>query len=531
MRLLPKLNIGKQEEAEQDPAPVYLSKNLDDNLNKIRNILGQSSDVIIHKLRMGSHGTIDAGIVYIDGLVEKARINQDILQPLMFNMQLAEGDNKRKHSDILGFIQSSVLTAADSALLKDISGVTDAVLSGNTVILIDGVNQALNINLRGWEIRSLEEPKNELAIRGPRLGFNETLRVNTALLRRIIRDPRLTFESLRIGQRSKTDVNIVYIKGLVDDGLIDEIKQRLNRIKTDVILDSGYIEQYIEDNPASLFPQVGNTERPDVTAARILEGRAAILVDGSPFALTVPMLFIEAFQNPEDYYARPFFSSFVRWIRFLSFEFSLYLPAVYVALMSFHQELFPTPLLITVAAAKEGTPFPVSLEALLMIVLFEILREAGLRLPRSLGQAVSIAGTLVIGQAAVSAGLVGAPMVAVLASTAIASFVAPTLADLGALLRIIFVILAGFLGMFGIIILTLELISQLAALRSFGVPYLSPATPPNLRDLKDTFIRVPLWAMKDRPESIGSPDIKRQSDGLKPGCRPDETSDNRSKKS
>jgi spore germination protein KA len=478
-------------------------------------------------MRIGSHGTIDAGIIYIDGLVEKTLINQNILQPLMFNMQLAEGDNKRKNSDILDHIQSGVLTAADSAPLTDIAGVTDAVLSGNTVILIDGVNQALDVNLRGWEIRSLEEPKNELSIRGPRLGFNETLRVNTALLRRIIRDPRLTFESIRIGQRSKTDVNIVYIKGLVDDNLIDEIKQRLNRIKTDAILDTGYIEQYIEDNPASLFPQVGNTERPDVAAARILEGRAAILVDGSPFALTVPMLFIEAFQNPEDYYARPFFATMVRWVRFLAFELSLYLPAVYVALMSFHQELFPTPLLVTVAEAKEGIPFPVVLEALLMIVLFEILREAGLRLPRSLGQAVSIAGTLVIGQAAVSAGLVGAPMVAVLATTAIASFIAPALADVGAVLRIIFVILAGFLGMFGIIAFSLELISQLAALRSFGVPYLSPVTPPNLHDLKDTFLRWPLWGMKNRPETIGSPDIKRQSGGLKPGYRPV----NRSKKS
>lgn len=504
-------------EAELNSSPIGLSRSLDDNLKDIRSILGQSSDVIIHKMKIGSHGNLDAAIIYIDGLVERTLVNQDVLRPLMLHMQLVEDDTEQKHSNLLEFIQTSVLTAADTSPLKDITSVTDAVLAGNTAILLGGVNQALVLNLRGWESRSLEEAKNELAIRGPRVGFNETLRTNTALLRRIIRDPCLTFDSLEIGQRTKTDVSVAYIKGIAKDSLIEEVKQRLQRINTDAILDIGYIEQFIEDQPLSLFSTIGNSERPDVAAARILEGRAAILVDGSPFALTVPMVFIEGFQSPEDYYSRPYFASLVRWIRFLAFALSVYLPAIYVALMSYHQELFPTPLLVTVAAAREGIPFPAVAEALFMVILFEILREAGLRLPRTLGQAVSIVGALVIGQTAVSAGLVGAPMVVVLATTTIASFVAPSQADLGAILRFVFVIVAGLLGMFGLIIISIEMISHLAALRSFGVPYVSPIAPLNIGDLKDVILRAPLWAMKNRPESIGSPELKRQAGGQQPG--------------
>ncbi len=505
-------------QTEQIAAFNDLSQNLSINLNKIRSVLGLSSDIIIHKIKIGSEGTLDAAIIYIDGLVERNLVNQDILRPLMLHMQMVKADTQgaQAQSNILEFIQTNVLTAGEITPLSYVSTVTDAVLAGNTAILLEGFNQALAINLPGWKTRGLEEAKNEMSIRGPRIGFNETLRTNTALLRRIIRDSRLTFDSLQIGHRTKTDVSVVYIKGLAQDSLIEEVKQRLKRIDTDAILDMGYIEQFIEDKPSSIFPHVGNSERPDITAAQIMEGRAAILVDGSPFALSVPMLFIEAFQNPEDYYSRPYYASALRWLRFLAFEISIYLPGVYVALVNFHPELLPTPLLITVAAAREGTPLPSIFEALMMVILFEILREAGLRMPRTLGQAVSIVGTLVVGQVAVQAGLVGAPIVMILATTAVASFVSPPLADLGAILRFLFVIAAGFLGMFGVVVLSIELISQLAALRSFGVPYFSPIAPVNMSDLKDVFLRAPLWSMKNRPQSIGAQDSDRQAGGQKP---------------
>jgi len=274
-------------------------------------------------MKIGSNSNVDAVVIYIDGLVDRNLVNHDILRPLMFNLQLIKDNVSQNHFSLIDFIESSVLTVGQITATEDIDRVISDVLTGYTAILVEGVTQALLIDAKGWESRSLEEAKNELSIRGPRVGFNETLRTNTALLRRIIRDPRLTFESLQIGERSKTDIAIVYIKGIIKDSLIDEIKQRLKRISADAILDVGYIEQYIEDNPLSLFSTIGNSERPDVTAARVLEGRAAILVDGSPFALTVPMLFIEGFQSPEDYYARPHFATFIRWIRFLAFVLSV----------------------------------------------------------------------------------------------------------------------------------------------------------------------------------------------------------------
>lgn len=515
-RIISRNTNNRKSQSSPNSVPASLAKVLDINLSNIRNILGQSSDVIIHKMMVGPERTLGAAIIYIDGLIDKNLVNQDILRPLMFDLPVVDNTAKMNPSALMQLIKTSVLTVGDIASEQDMGKLTATILSGNTVLLLDGVNEALVINLRGWEVRAIEESKNELTIRGPRTSFTETLRTNTAQLRRIIRDPGLTFESVTMGQRSQTDVVIVYIKGLTPDSLIKEVRERLKRINTDAILDVGYIEQFIEDSPISLFPTVGNTERPDITAARILEGRAAIMMDGSPMALTVPMLFMGSFQNPEDYYARPYFSNMVRWLRFLALILSIYLPGAYVALMSFHQQLFPTPLLITVAAAREGLPFPVVFEAILILILFEILREAGLRMPRSLGQAVSIVGALVIGQAAVAAGLVGNPMVVVLATTAITSFINPAQADVTAVLRFVMVIAAGFMGLFGIIILSLELLSFLVSLRSFGTPYLSPVTPLNFADLKDTLIRAPLWTMDNRPETLNPSDSTRQGSDNKP---------------
>lgn len=498
-----------------DKPQSNLSADLKQNIQLLQSKLGQSNDIIIREIKVGSDKKINAVIIYVDGLVDRDLVHSDILSPLMFKLPTRD-NNFHNHSDLLTFIQSSLLTVGQISVVNNIDMVIEGVLSGHGAILIEGAAQALDIDMRGWETRAVEEPQGELSLRGPKDAFTETLRTNTALLRRKIRDPNLTFENLRIGQRSKTDVVIAYIKGITPDSLIAEVRQRLERINIDAVLDAGYIEQFIGDHPASLFPTVGNTERPDVVTARILEGRAAILVDGSPMALTVPFLFMEAFQKPDDYYALPFYATFVRWIRLFGFILSVFLPGLYVSLTNFHPELFPTALLVSVAAAREGLPFPVTMETLLMLILFEILREAGLRMPRSLGQAVSIVGALVIGQASVAAGLVGAPMVVVVATTAIASFLVVALADLGALFRLIMTIVAGFLGLFGIVLVSVEVISHLLSLRSFGIPYLSPFAPLNIRDLKDSLVRMPLWAMDSRPESLGPIDNRRQSPSQMP---------------
>lgn len=503
-------------ESKVDHDHIKLGTKLDDNLNRIRNILGESNDVIIRGMKIGANSNIEVAVVYIDGLVDRNLVNHDVLQPLMFNLPLIRDNVSQKHASLIEFFKSTVLTVGQITESADMGKIISDVLSGNIAILAEDATQALLIDAKGWERRAIEEPGNEVSIRGPKESFNETLRTNTALLRRKIKDPRLTFQNLQIGERTKTFVTVVYIKGITSEDLITEIYQRLNRIDTDAILDVGYIEQFIEDAPKSLFPTVGLSERPDVVAAKLLEGRVAILVDGSPMALTMPYLFIEGFQNPDDYYARPFFASMIRWVRLLGFLLSIYLPGLFVSLSAFHPELFPTELLVSVAAAREGLPFPVVLEALLMVLLFEILREAGLRLPRPLGQAVSIVGALVIGQAAVSAGLVGAPMVIVVATTAIASFLVVSYADTGALLRFLMVIVSGFLGLFGMVLVSLEILSHLVSLRSLGVSYLSPLVPVDMKSFKDTFIRAPLWAMDNRPASLEPLDQKRQASGQMP---------------
>lgn len=500
-------------------SPLFLSENLDSNLRTLRGVFGQSGDVIVREMKISpDSNVVDAAVVYIDGLVDRELVNRDILQPLMFNLQIIRDKVRQNHAGLINFIEASVLTVGQINATEEVDRIISGVLAGNSAVLVNGSAQGLLIDAKGWEMRSIEEPTNEVSIRGPKESFTETLRTNTALLRRKIRDPHLTFQTLQVGQRSKTDVAVAYIKGIAPDTIIEEIMQRLNRIDTDTILDSGYIEQFIEDSPLSLFPTVGSTERPDVAAAKILEGRAAILVDGSPMALTMPFMFVEGFQNPDDYYARPFFATLIRWVRLLSFIISIYLPGIYVSLKSFHPELFPSQLLVSVAAVREGLPFPVVVEALFMLLLFEILREAGLRMPRSLGQAVSILGALVIGQAAVAAGLVGSPMVIVTATTAIASFLIVPYADTGALLRFIMTVVAGILGLFGMVIVQLEVLSYMAGLRSLGVPYLSPVAPINIRGLKDTFLRAPLWAMDSRPESLDLTDTVRQSPGHMPGA-------------
>ncbi|MFY9141078.1 MAG: spore germination protein [Thermacetogeniaceae bacterium] len=464
-----------------------LTPDLKKNIKLFRQVLGESSDVIIRQFKI-ARGKKDATLIFLEGLVNKKHINDHILRPLMVQSQTSLCGTLEKLKDSFIFIDNI-------SELKDFGEIVSAVLEGKAVLLVDGAASALVIDVKGWEQRAIEEPDTEGGVRGPREGFTENIRTNIALLRRIIRDPALTFYHLRLGNKTKRDISIAYIKGVAQDSLIDEVKYRLNKIETDAVLESGYIEQLIDDNPFSPFPTIANSEKPDKVAAKLLEGRAAILVDGTPFVLTVPMLFIECFQHPEDYYVHPYFGTFMRWIRYISFALSILSPAYFVALSSFDHELIPTPLLISMAAAREGTPFPAVLEALLMIIVFEILREASIRMPRSLGQAVNIVGALVIGQAAVSAGLIGPAMVIVISLTAVATFIVPPLIDVGTILRFALLFGAGVLGLFGVTIILLEILIHLASLKSFGVPYLSPVAPPDIAKLKDVLVRAPLWSM------------------------------------
>lgn len=492
-----------------------LSSDLEENIKVIKDSLSHSSDLVIRKLTLDNNNHKKAALIFIDGMSNHKTINECILNPLMSLQFPYQGEK-----DYLQHIKNNI-TIDCIQEIETLQEVFDYCLAGDTVLIFDKARKALSLNTKGWESRGITEPQTEAVVRGPREGFTETLRSNTALLRRKIKDPNLVMESLSLGEVTKTTVTIAYIKGIANPKLITEIKSRLIRIKTDAILESGYIEEFIEDNPFSPFATIANSEKPDVIAGKLLEGRAAIFVDGTPFVLTMPMLFIESFQSAEDYYSRPYYTSIIRSLRFLSFFISIISPATYVALTTFHQELIPTTLLITMAAAREGIPFPAVLEVLGMGVVFEILREAGVRLPRPVGQTVSIVGALVLGDAAVSAGIVSAPVVIVIALTAISSFVIPAQGDVASILRLTLTVSAGIMGGFGVVFVLLAVLIHLCSLRSFGVPYFSPLEHFSPRDLKDVFVRFPLWAMNDRPSLIGKYNRKRQKKTLMPDPKQD----------
>lgn len=480
------------------------------NLKTVKDYFDHAPDLVIRELSVGVFN-VNAALIYLEGLTDKEMVNEHLIKSLIMEERFNYLSTAKKPTDLLNFIKKSSISVAAIDEAKTFAAVVDGIVNGKTALFLEGYNTALLVNTRGHEKRPISEPDTEIVVRGSREGFTESLNINISLLRRRLKNPNLQLENYTIGRQSKTMVCLAYLKNVAHPELIEEIKKRLQRIDIDAILESGYIEQLIEDTPYSIFPTVGNTEKPDVLAAKLLEGRVAVLVDGTPFALTVPYLFIEAFQVAEDYYSRPFYVTLIRWLRFTSFMFATSLPGFYVAVETFHQEVIPSTLLPLLASSKEGTPFPAIVEALIMGIIFEILREAGVRLPRAVGAAISIVGALVIGEAAVAAGLIGAPMVITVALTAITSFIVPSLGDAIALIRLFITILAGFMGMFGIIWGYTAILLHLCSLSSLGVPYLAPLAPMVTRDLKDVLFRAPLWAMLTRPAFIGRLNQKRQN--------------------
>ncbi len=471
------------------------------NLQMIKEVMRDSSDVTIHEFNFGHDRRFRGALVFFSSMADRQEIHENILQPMMFGSLMLKEDVDMDFTQV-ETIKRNLISVTDCQNISLVSEIMENLLLGATILLVHGSKEALAIKSEKRKTRNIEEPGTEAVVRGPREGFNEDVNANISLIRRKIKDPDLCVEKFVIGEKSQTDVYIVYLKRVANPKLIEEIRRRLNRIRVDAILDSGYIEQFIEDAPLSIFPTISNSEKPDKVVAKILEGRAAILVDGTPFALAVPMLFIESFQIGEDYYSRPFLASIMRIIRFLSYLISFLGPAIYVALTVFHQELIPTSLLISIAGGRQRVPFPAILEAFLMLFTFDILREAGVRLPKAVGQTIGIVGALVLGQASVEAGLISPFMVIVVSATAIASFAVPAQTDSSTILRYLFLMLAGIAGGFGIIIGLLVLLVHLASLRSFGTPYLWPIVPLNFYGLRDVFIRMPIWTLSRRPSAV-----------------------------
>ncbi|WP_422443648.1 spore germination protein [Thermoanaerobacterium sp. DL9XJH110] len=496
---------------------LLLSRDLESNLKQLKTILNKCSDVIYREFVFAQNEQLRLALIYTDGLADKAQVSDQIMRALALEVPMAVPGRVITKAQALEFIKQRGLCIHQIKETNKVSDVVHAILSGDTVLLVDGHDTAIVNGARGWESRSITDPEAEPTVRGPRESFVESLRVNTSLLRRRIKNPNLKIEAFRLGRVTNTDVAIAYIEGIASDKLVAEVKNRLQRIKVDAVLESGYIEELIEEESWSPFPTVNHTEKPDRVAAMLLEGRVAIFVDGTPFVLTVPSLFIEYLHASEDYYERFLFTSAVRIIRFLAAFISLILPSLYIAIVSFHPELLPTSLLLSIAAQREMVPYPAFVEVFFMEVTFEVLREAGIRLPRPIGQAVSIVGALVIGEAAVRAGLIAAATVIVVAFTGISSFTFHYSASISfRLLRFTLMVFSGTLGLFGLTSGLAIIGVHLCTLRSFGVPYLSPVVPTAGADLKDVVFRAPWWAMFTNPRAIVGYYQERQKYGLKP---------------
>lgn len=497
-----------------DPKREIFSLSLEENLAFYEEIFQDCDDVVVRRWKFGAVHEFKAALIFVEGLADKNTINEEILKSLAIEARQAAPNKIKSKKELYDLITRSAITVADIKEMDDRYETIDYLMTGMCLFMVDGISGAIVAETKGWEHRGVEEPEVETIIRGPRDGFCETLRVNTTLVRRRIRDPNLKIKSLQIGRRTKTDVAVLYMADVTNPGLVEEVKGRLEAIDIDGILESGYIEQLIEDTWLSPFPQLQATERPDAVAHALLNGRVAILTDNTPFAMIIPTTINSLMQSPEDYYQRWFIGSFTRMIRFAANFLALILPSLYIALTSFHPEMLPTRLALSIAASREGVPFPAFLEAFIMEGAIELLREAGIRLPGPIGQTIGIVGGLIIGEAAVSASIVSSVMVIVVAVTAISSFAMPTydVAIAFRLLRFFLMALATILGLYGVILGLMLILTHLAILKSFGVSYLAPWSPLRLKDLKDSIIRFPMMAMKDRLTFADPRDLDRMKD-------------------
>jgi len=508
LKMIKDLTIRPKGEKQIRKSPAY---SFDEDMKKplsgqtAKEILAASSDVVFREFLLQGKDRIPCMLAAVDGMVDKNLLDQFILTPLMVDLVGHPELAQVTLSNVVNITLQSLLPGLEIKKIARMGEAVEAILSGDAVIFFGNLTEAIVIGARGWANRGVAEPITESIVKGPREGFSETLRINTSLIRRKIKHPSLRIISLKLGELTNTDLVVIYIEKIASPDIIAEVLRRLGTIKMDGMLGNGYIEEMIEDNPYSPFPQISFTERPDVLAGKLLEGKVGIIVDGTPIVLVVPVTLTQFLNVNEDYYQRAMIAILSRFVRYVGAFVAIVAPSIYIAVTTFHQEIIPTDLLMSISAGRQGVPFPALLEALTMTVVLEILQEAGLRLPKPIGSTIGIVGALIIGDAAVKAGLVSPLMVIVVGLTAVASYAIPTF-DLSLAVRLIrlpLMILAGILGFFGVSVALYVILIHLLSLRSFGVPYLSPLAPLHIRALlQDTFVRAPWWALKRRPQLI-----------------------------
>ena len=492
------------------PAKDLIYRKLEENYLVMDSILGKSSDAVLRRFKIGTGGNLEAMVCYIDGFVSGPMVNQHVIHALMSTDALRHKVKLRGKAAIL-HIKERMLTTARIKEENSFGKIVDAILSGSVALFVDTCDKAILVELRSWEKRSVGEPDTEGVIRGPRESFNEDIYTNMTLLRRKIRNPNLVYETIQLGKQTHTKICIAYIEGIANRELVEEVKQRLNKINTDSILETGYIEQFIDDNPMSPFPTLMSSEKSDVIASKVLEGRVAIICDGTPFVMTAPTMFMEFFISAEDYYLKPYIATLMRVLRFMSLFVAIAIPAIYVSLQTYHQEMLPSVLLVTMAASREGIPFPTFVETAISLLLFDLIREAGIRMPKTIGPALSIVGALIVGEQAVSAGFISSPAAIITGVTGITSLIIPSLLNVIIFSRIFLLVLSGVFGFYGIVVGMLIVLAHMCSLKSFNIYFLTPFAPTVWSDLKDTVLKAPLRAMKKRPESLEPEDLKRQN--------------------
>ncbi|MCA0753962.1 spore germination protein [Paenibacillus sp. N4] len=485
-----------------------VSTRLDDTVDFIEMLFGGNSDLIIRHFRVfGEHPAV---LAYFSNMADQITINVDILKPLMYKPSHLEG-KPAEPPQLMEVLLNDALYNSEAVRETELAKLANGILRGGTVVAIEGSGEVLVIGTRKIEKRAIDQPATEQVIRGPREGLIEQLGTNIALIRYRLQSADLRIHSMEIGRRTNSKVAICFMEGITNPELVEEVKKRLSKIDIDAVMDSGYLEQFIEDNHISPFPQVQYTERPDKIVANLLEGRVAILVDGSPLALVVPTVFSQFYQTVEDYTERFLLMSAIRLARLIALVFSLVFPSIYVSIISFNPELIPTEFAVAVAGGRAGVPFPAVIEVLIIETSMEVLREATIRLPQQVGGALSIVGVLVVGQAAVAAGFASPITVVIIALTTIGSFATPAYNAALALrlLRFPLIVMAGVFGLYGVMIGLILIANHLLSLKSFGVPYLSPLVPGNFQGMKDLIVRGPLSWMTRRPSFLGPVDDRK----------------------
>jgi len=480
---------NKEKTTDCSAAPLY--NDVNKNIERLLNELGNSSDVSFRMVESPYQKTLKAAIIHLDGLADENIINENIMTPLI--QWLKESNQVVTVKEIEEQIPQ-ILTVSQLTIKKNWHEFMSAVLTGDTVILLNGSSKIFIGNTKKLQSRAVTEPTSQTVVRGPKDSFTENLRTNTSLIRARIQDSNLRLDSMKIGSVTQTDIGIMYIQGNADERIVEEIKKRLKEIKVDGVLESNYIEEFIRGDRTTIFPLLLNTERPDAVVGNLLEGRIAIIVQGTPFVLIAPAIFSQFFQSPEDYYQNYYIASFLRILRFGSFFLSMYASAIYLALITHHQGLIPNTLMVSLMAQRERVPFPAIVEMVVMELAFEMLREAGIRMPRAIGPAVSIVGALILGQAAVEAGFVSAAVVIIVAISAISNFTLPSTSIVNAArgFRFILILISAFIGLYGILLMTLCIWLHISSLRSFGIPYFSPFAPFDFKEQKDTLVRFSL---------------------------------------